>query len=71
MTAAPKIDVRDLKSVRRAAQTPDLLLGDDWVDPDILEEGQEQDNSRFSRILALRRSPIARKIAVRCAAADP
>ncbi len=62
MTAAPKIDVRDLKSVRRAARTPDLLLGDDWVDPDILEEGEELASSRLSRILALRNSPIARKI---------
>ena len=62
MTAAPKIDVRDLKSVRRAAQTPDLLLGDDWVDPDLLEEGEELPSNRVGRVLGLRRSPIARKI---------
>ncbi|SFS20465.1 sensor histidine kinase [Yoonia litorea] len=62
MTAAPKIDVRDLKSVRRAAQTPDLLLGDDWVDPEFSEEGEEESRTGFGRLISLRRSPIARKI---------
>lgn len=57
MTAAPKIDVRDLRSVRAAARTPDLVLGDDWVDPEYAtDEGQGH------RLFALRRSPIARKI---------
>jgi two-component system sensor histidine kinase ChvG len=63
MTAAPKIDVRDLKSVRRAAQTPDLLLGEDWVNPEIVEDGEEDAQiGRLGRILALRKSAIARKI---------
>ena len=63
MTAAPKIDVRDLKSVRRAARTPDLLLGEDWVNPESVEESEEDAPvSRLGRILALRNSAIARKI---------
>jgi two-component system sensor histidine kinase ChvG len=33
MIVAPKIDVRNLESVRAAARQPDLVLGDDWVAP--------------------------------------
>ena len=62
MTAAPKIDVRDLKSVRAAARTPDLVLGDDWVDPGLLEEETTERELPGGRLFALRRSPIARKI---------
>lgn len=62
MTAAPKIDVRDLKSVRAAARTPDLVLGDDWVDPNLMADDIEFDEVPGSRLFALRRSPIARKI---------
>ncbi|MEL6641843.1 MAG: sensor histidine kinase, partial [Pseudomonadota bacterium] len=62
MTAQPKIDVRDLKSVRAAARTPDLVLGDDWVDPDLVTEDIEVDEIPGGRLFALRRSPIARKI---------
>lgn len=58
MTSAPKIDVRDLKSVRAAAQTPDLVLGDDWVDA----EDAGVDGARRGRLATLRYSPIARKI---------
>jgi len=29
MSSAPKIDVRDLRSVRKAALSPDLVLGED------------------------------------------
>ena len=61
MTAAPKIDVRDLKSVRRAARTPDLLLGDDWVDPELTDDIVTAPPPG-GRLLGLRRSPIARKI---------
>lgn len=62
MTVAPKIDIHSLESVRAAARTPDLVLGDDWVEPQPLGEG-ELDNKRRNRsLLALRRSPIARKI---------
>lgn len=62
MTAAPKIDVRDLKSVRAAARTPDLVLGDDWVDPNLMADGLDGDEIPPFRLFALRRSPIARKI---------
>jgi two-component system sensor histidine kinase ChvG len=58
MTAAPKIDVRDLQSVRAAAQTPDFVLGDDWVDV----EGPDGTHVRRGRLATLRYSPIARKI---------
>ena len=58
MTAAPKIDVRDLQSVRAAARAPDLVLGDDWVMSD-----EEIDAIGTPRgLFTLRRSPIARKI---------
>ncbi len=58
MTAAPKIDVRDLKSVRAAARGPDLVLGEDWVE----EVGGDAENIRRGRFATLRHSPIARKI---------
>lgn len=58
MTAAPKIDVRDLKSVRAAAQTPDLVLGDDWVGANSVDVETVQ----RGRLATLRHSPIARKI---------
>jgi two-component system sensor histidine kinase ChvG len=58
MTAAPKIDVRNLQSVRAAARDPELVIGDDWVLPDA------DDEVTLTRggLLSLRRSPIARKI---------
>ncbi|MDP5086319.1 MAG: sensor histidine kinase [Yoonia sp.] len=62
MTAAPKIDVRDLKSVRAAAREPDLVLGDDWVDPNLVADDLTTDEVPGSRLFALRKSPIARKI---------
>ncbi len=62
MSAAPKIDVRDLRSVRAAARTPDLVLGDDWVDPDLVTDDIEVAEVPGGRLFALRRSPIARKI---------
>lgn len=62
MSAAPKIDVRDLRSVRAAARTPDLVLGDDWVDPDLVTDQVAENDVPGWRLFALRRSPIARKI---------
>jgi len=62
MTVAPKIDIHDLESVRAAARTPDVLLGDDWVAPQPLGENELGDRRRRRGFLALRRSPIARKI---------
>jgi two-component system sensor histidine kinase ChvG len=58
MTAAPKIDVRDLKSVRAAARSPDLVLGEDWVE----HVNGDTENIRRGRWATLRYSPIARKI---------
>ncbi len=62
MTVAPKIDIRNLESVRAAAKTPDLVLGDDWVAPQPLGESELGERRRRRGLLSLRRSPIARKI---------
>ncbi len=62
MTAAPKIDVRDLESVRKAARTPDLVFGDDWVAPGAIEGFGERPRQSRRGFFALRSSPIARKI---------
>ncbi len=62
MTVAPKIDIHNLESVRAAAKTPDLVLGDDWVAPQPVGEGALDQKRRHRSLLALRRSPIARKI---------
>lgn len=62
MSAAPKIDVRDLKSVREAARSPDLVIGDDWVDPDVVGQRSDESDTRRRGLLSLRSSPIARKI---------
>lgn len=62
MTAAPKIDVRNLQSVRAAAREPDLVLGDDWVSPDTLGQGGYVEMKPTRSLFALRRSPLARKI---------
>jgi len=58
MTAASEIDVRDLKSVREA----DILLGDDWVAPDATVEKELQARRERRSMIALNRSPLARKI---------
>lgn len=62
MNANPKVDVRDLKSVRAAAREPDLVLDDDWLSVDA--DGHDEDTpARSARgILSLSSSPIARKI---------
>jgi len=61
MTAAPKIDVRDLNSVRAAAREPDLVLGDDWIESHDLD-GDDDAPIQRRGIISLRYSPIARKI---------
>ncbi|MEO0677703.1 MAG: sensor N-terminal transmembrane domain-containing protein, partial [Pseudomonadota bacterium] len=53
-----EIDVRDLQSVRQA----DILLGDDWVAPDATVEKELQAKRKRRSIIALNRSPLARKI---------
>lgn len=63
MNSAPKIDVRDLASVREAAkQTGGVVLGDDWIvlDPD--EEAPIRRKKKRGVMFILRRSAIARKI---------
>ena len=70
MTALPKIDVRDLNSVRRAAAQAsgprksggDVVLGDDWIAPDSAAERQLTESRRKRGLLTLNRSPLARKI---------
>ena len=61
MTDASPIDVRDLQSVRRAAQT-DVVLGDDWVSPQGASEQELFEERRRRGMFHLRNSPIARKI---------
>ncbi|SFR56914.1 two-component system, OmpR family, sensor histidine kinase ChvG [Yoonia tamlensis] len=58
MTAAPKIDVRNLQSVRAAARDPELVLGDDWA----LADADGEVTLTRGGLLSLRHSPIARKI---------
>jgi two-component system, OmpR family, sensor histidine kinase ChvG len=70
MTAMPKIDVRDLNSVRRAAAQVsgtrradgEVVLGDDWIAPDSAAERQLTESRRKRGLLTLNRSPLARKI---------
>jgi two-component system, OmpR family, sensor histidine kinase ChvG len=70
MTALPKIDVRDLNSVRRAAAQAsgprgaagEVVLGDDWIAPDSAAERQLTESRRKRGLLTLNRSPLARKI---------
>ena len=62
MTAEPRIDVRDLNSVRRAAAEADVVLGDDWVVPGDATDRALLENRRKRGLLSLRRSPLARKI---------
>jgi two-component system sensor histidine kinase ChvG len=64
MTSVPEIDVRDLKSVRRATLPPDIVLGEDWVDPEVTRGGMPYLDAPKRGIIALRKSPIARKIVV-------
>lgn len=62
--ASNQIDVRDLESVRRAADAaqPSVVLGDDWVTPQTTAESELLEKRRRRGLLNLRHSPIARKI---------
>lgn len=64
MADSTPIDVRDLKSVRQAAEAsaPDVVLGDDWVSPQASGENELFEKRRRRGLLTLRKSPIARKI---------
>ncbi len=58
MTLASEIDVRDARPVR----DNDLVLGDDWVTPQPDSDPQERARRRGRGIIAINRSPLARKI---------
>jgi len=61
MTVAPKIDVRDLKSVRDAAHGKGgVVLGDDFVAP--RSDGVMTQRRNRRGVFHLRKSPLARKI---------
>lgn len=61
MTVAPKIDVRDLKSVREAAHRHDqIVLGDDFLA--LRANSATAQRHRRRGILDLWKSPLARKI---------
>lgn len=61
MTVAPKIDVRDLKSVRDAARGEGrVVLGDDFVAPKADDALTQRRQRR--KFVELRKSPLARKI---------
>ena len=61
MTVAPKIDIRDLKSVRAAARAQEqVVLGDDFIAPNTDDFMTKRRKRRG--LFHLRRSPLARKI---------
>lgn len=59
MTAAPRIGLEDAQPKRSG----DVLLGEDWVSPDATVERLKEGRGARS-IVALNRSPLARKIIV-------
>lgn len=72
MTMAPEVDVRDLKSVRRAAvargedvgtrHSGDIALGEDYISPEVASDRDLQAQRSRRGMLRLNRSPLARKI---------
>lgn len=62
MTATPEIDVRDLRSVRKAAGRSEVVLGDEYVSPDTTIDRELVDRRRKRGIFSIKRSPLARKI---------
>ena len=72
MTMAPEVDVRDLKSVRRAAvargedvgtrHSGDIALGEDYISPEVASDRDLQARRSRRGMLRLNRSPLARKI---------
>ncbi|EET46349.1 sensor protein ChvG [Thalassobium sp. R2A62] len=69
---APEVDVRDLKSVRRAAvargedvgtrHSGDIALGEDYISPEVASDRDLQAQRSRRGMLRLNRSPLARKI---------
>ena len=65
MASNPEIDVRDLRSVRKAAHDrADVVLGEDWVAPDMAQESDARAGKPRRGIVRLNRSPLARKIII-------
>lgn len=65
MASNPEIDVRDLRSVRKAAHDrADVVLGEDWVAPDMAQENETRAGKPRRGIVRLNRSPLARKIII-------
>ncbi len=65
MTVTREIDVRDLRSVRRAAREDaegDIVLGDDWDGTGDAVEQELTDRRANRGFITLNRSPLARKI---------
>ena len=66
MSDITEIDVRDLNSVRRAAKkdagTPNVVLGDDWVQPQGVGDNELVEDRRKRGLYNLRKSPLAKKI---------
>jgi len=63
MAAASDIDVRDLRSVRKAAgRDGDVVLGDDWASAEEAAEGAAPARRKRRGLITLNRSPLARKI---------
>lgn len=62
MTASPDIDVRDLRSVRKAAREQDVVLGDDYLAPDTVMDREYRERHGKKRLLNIKSSPLARKI---------
>jgi two-component system, OmpR family, sensor histidine kinase ChvG len=62
MNVAPKIDVRNLRSVRRGALADYALTQNDWTDPDPTVRLDPDQTTPRRGLLALRKSAIARRI---------
>ncbi len=62
MTASPNIDVRDLRSVRKAARESDVVLGDDYLAPDSAMDREYRAQHGKKRLFTVKSSPLARKI---------
>ncbi len=62
MNASPKIDIGASKPAARDADLNDLVLGEDWVQPEssVAPDVRERRNRRG--MIAINRSPLARKI---------
>ncbi|MDJ0826567.1 MAG: sensor N-terminal transmembrane domain-containing protein [Rhodobacter sp.] len=58
MTLASEIDVKDAKPVR----DDDLVLGEDWVTPQIDTDAAARARRRARGVIAIKTSPLARKI---------